>query len=161
MKTWTKMLIVTVVLGIIAVPLGQILWPAPSGEMGSISGMEMALFILFSLYEGLALGFGVAFLIFGMPLVRRANLGSQALTWGSFLSIVWMLVSWWPHDGLHRAGLSMQALLAVEYGFHLTLMIGSVILAIAFMRVARNAAAAAAPEQAAARPAPVYETAAG
>ena len=42
------------------------------------------------------------------------------------VNLAWLLVSWWPHVGLHRntGEDNLQELLYTEYGFHVTLMIG-------------------------------------
>ena len=58
------------------------------------------------------------------------------------MSIAWFLISWWPHDGFHRSLTDMWTLVYVEYAFHLTLMIAGAILALAFARLARQAATA-------------------
>ncbi len=51
-----------------------------------------------------------------------------------FIALPWMLVSWWPHDNLHvHNGMNLQGLLYIEYGFHLTLIIASLILTYGFL----------------------------
>ena len=62
--------------------------------------------------------------------------GSKRMTWAMFLCIIWLLISWWPHDNLHKHnGLNLQGLLFIEYGFHVTLMIVGAILALCFVRL--------------------------
>ncbi|HEX9989148.1 MAG TPA: hypothetical protein VGE45_11810 [Chloroflexia bacterium] len=142
MKTWMKVLLITIPVAIISLPIGQMLWPAATAD-GMGMEMEMSVpmllgFIGVSVFEGLALGVGVSFLVLGLPVVRRlAAEGHGALAWSSFAAIIWFLVSWWPHDGLHRSmGDNMTTLLAVEYGFHVTLIIAGAILAYAFVYTA-------------------------
>jgi hypothetical protein len=152
MKTWLKFLIVTVLVAIPAIPLGQMLWPVPVAESGDMNmampaaTYQIVLFIVFSIIEALGLGLGVAFLIFGLPLARRLAGNSGWLAWAVYLSIAWSLVSWWPHDGFHRSGISVDGLLALEYGFHVTLMAGSAVLVYAFIRTATRLAGADQPE---------------
>ncbi len=142
MKTWMKVLLITLPVAIASLPIGQMLWPPATADgMGmemEMSGLMLLGFIGVSVFEGLALGIGVSFLVLGLPVVRRlATNGYGALAWASFAAIIWFLVSWWPHDGLHRSmGDDMTALLAVEYGFHVTLIIAGAILAYAFVRTA-------------------------
>ena len=51
-----------------------------------------------------------------------------------FLSIGWLMVSWWPHDNLHmHTGIDLQKLLYIEYGFHVTLMVCAIVLAYCFL----------------------------
>ncbi len=152
MKTWLKFLIVTVLVAIPAIPLGQMIWPAAAAE-GDAHGATMALathqlvlFIVFSIIEALALGLGVAFLVFGLPFARRLAGNSGWLSWAVYLSIAWSLVSWWPHDGFHRSGPSIDGLLALEYGFHATLIAGGAVLVYAFIRTANRLVAAEQPE---------------
>lgn len=138
MKTWMKVLLVTLLVGIPSIPLGQLIWQAAPDTMNmgpEPTGLQIVFLIGVSVFEGLGLGLGVAFLIFGYPLVQRLADGSRPLALATQLSIAWWLVSWWPHDNLHRTmGSDYSALIAVEYGFHITLMIAAAIVAYAFIR---------------------------
>jgi len=56
-----------------------------------------------------------------------------------YLSISWLLVSWWPHDNLHQyVGEDTQGLIFLLYGFHMTLMLSGLILALVFLSVIRQ-----------------------
>ncbi len=135
MKMWVKVLLVTLVIGVPAIPLGQVIWPSPAGGVGP-TGVQLPFFIVLGVVEGLLFGLGIAFLLFGFPFVRSISDGSRR-TWASFLGIAWLMVSWWPHDGLHRSmpeG-NFTSLLFIEYGFHLTLMATGLLLAYNFVRV--------------------------
>jgi hypothetical protein len=146
MKPWLKVLLVTLLVAVPALPLGQMLWPTPADVTTGTGGMPayVPFLILISVFEALSLGLGVAFLAFGLPLVRRIGVWSPALTWATFLSITWFLVSWWPHDGFHRSlGVNMWGLVAIEYAFHVTLIGAGVILALAFARLLQQAGAPA------------------
>lgn len=152
MKPWLKILLVTILVGIPAVPVGQILWPTLDVTPAS-AGMPpyLPFLILISILEALTFGLGVAFVVFGLPLVRRVPVWSPTLRAAVFVSISWFLLSWWPHDGFHRSlGLNMWGLVAIEYIFHVTLMIAAGILALAFARLVQQAAGAARAPQVAA-----------
>ena len=135
MKTWLKVLIVTLVVGIPTVPLGQVIWRAPADAMQP-SGGQLPFFIALSVVEGLLFGLGVAFLVFGYPLVRNIVRGPNGFTWAAYLSVAWLLVSWWPHDNFHRVTPheDFGGLLGIEYSFHLTLMAAGAIVAYYFIR---------------------------
>ena len=133
-----SVLIVIVSVGV-TMALGSKIWlPAPG--MPTPTAAQMPFFIGLALAESLAFGLGVAFIVFGMPLVRRVSGLSRGLGWAVYLSIAWLLVSWWPHDGLHRHnGENVQGLLFIEYGFHLTLIVAGLVLAYAYVKLLRSA----------------------
>lgn len=140
MNTRPKVLIVTLVLGVLAFlaepngPLGAF-W-APDPTVPQAVGAQVPLFIALGGVEALALGLGVAFLLFGYSAIQTGT--SKRLARAAHLSIAWFLMNWWAHDSLHlHIGFRLNALLAVEYGFHFTLIIAGVILARFFLAVAR------------------------
>jgi len=144
-RRWLKWLIVTLVLAVIAFvaspngPLGTF-W-RPSAEVPAPAGVQLPLLILLNIAEVITFGLGVSFLIFGYPLVRSTLPASKGLTFAVYLSIGWLLANWWPHDSLHVAnGLELNGLIAIEYGFHITLMLAGVILAYFFMALLRQQA---------------------
>jgi hypothetical protein len=99
-----------------------------------------AVLIVLGAADSLAFGVGVAFLIFGFPLLARLG-GTGPLTWASYLGIGWSLVSWWPHVNMHRVnGASFEGLVTIDLIFHLTLIVAAMILAAFFLRVIRSAA---------------------
>src|SRR5688572_3695209 len=98
MKTTWRFLGVTVVLALVAATLSRIIWP-DIPDMAGPTGGQLPLFILMSIIEAVALGAGVALLIFGWSWMRAFP---GALSKLAFLSVVWSLVSWWPHDNMHR-----------------------------------------------------------
>jgi hypothetical protein len=122
------------VLGFIS---SQLLWPPPPGFNPPASLLPF--FVILGLAESLALGAGIAFLIFGFPFIARTGVGSLA-AWGGYIGIAWSLINWWAHDGFHRVnGLGFAGLLRIEYGFHVTLIIGGLLSAYFFLTVARRA----------------------
>jgi hypothetical protein len=66
------------------------------------------------------------------------------LTRAAHFSIAWLLFSWCPHDSLHiHNGMDLSGLLAIEYGFHVSLMIAGMILAYFFLTLLRQKTIAA------------------
>jgi len=136
-QNWIKWLAVTFVIGVIAFvaspngPLGGFWRPSP--DFPQPTSAQLPLFILLNAAEALAFGLGIAFLIFGYPLMQAIAPASKRLTLWAFLSIACLLVNWWPHDSLHVAnGVNMGGLLVIEYVFHITLIVAGAILAYFF-----------------------------
>src|SRR6266571_1586753 len=101
------------------------------------------LFVVLSLVESLSFGLGVAFLIFGRPLVDRMG-RSPGLTTAAYVAIAFLLLNWWPHDNMHRmTNGDWSRVVLVEYTFHLPLMIAGAVLAWFFVSLARRKAAPA------------------
>ena len=138
MKTWVKVTVVTVIVGVAAMALGPILWPIAEGGTQPTAG-QLFFFIVLEAIQSLAFGLGVSFLVFGLPTVRRVSPNSQLMAWAMYLSIGWLLVSWWPHSHLHQVvGENLQGLLYIEYGFHVTVIIGAIVLAYGFLSLLRE-----------------------
>jgi hypothetical protein len=104
MKTKTKVILITSACTIAAIalgsntPLGEMVWPAQDLHTPPTSAQVPA-FIAVSLIEAVAFGLGVSFLIYGYPSVRQRT-GSTREAVAVYLSIAWLLVSWFPHDNL-------------------------------------------------------------
>ncbi len=142
-RNWIKWLVVTLVLAVIAFlaspngPLGGFWRPSP--DFPRPTDAQLPLFILLNVTEALTFGLGIAFLIFGYPLMQTIAPASKRLTFWTFLSIAWLLFSWWPHDSLHVAnGMNLNGLLVIEYVFHVTLMVAGAILAYFFFALLRQ-----------------------
>ena len=143
---WGRVIGLTVVLAAVAfltspnAPLGGFWRPGP--DVPTPSAAQLPLFILLNIAEVLTFGLGVSFLLFGFPIVRAISPASELLTRAAHLSIAWTLFNWWPHDSLHlHLGLDLNGLLAIEYGFHITLMIAGGIMAAFFITLLRGRAA--------------------
>src|SRR3954470_5120550 len=135
-RTWIKVLIVSLLVTVPAFLLGHVIWHpmgmAPSPE-------QMPFFMLVSFVEALALGLGVSFLVFGLPLVRSVPSDLKIRAWLMYLGLGWALVSWWPHGNLHMSnGDNRQRLLYIEYGFHVTLVISAAVVAYCFLSLLRE-----------------------
>jgi hypothetical protein len=89
--------------------------------------------------ESVLFGLGISFLLFGLPAVRRVSADSKARARAMYLSIGWLMISWWPYDHLLISnGNNLQGLLFIEYGFHFTLMIAALVLAYCFLSLIRQ-----------------------
>jgi len=141
---WVKWLVVTLVLGIVAflaspnAPLGGF-WGAQA-EGPAPSGAQTSLFIILGAIQSLVFGLGVAFLIFGFPLVNAIRPANRGLGLVTYLAIAWSLVSWWPHSNFHQtlSADNIGGLLSIEYGFHATLIIGGLVVAYFFLSKMRQ-----------------------
>jgi hypothetical protein len=138
MKPWVKVALVTALFAIPAMALGRVFWPPAPGSPEPTAG-QLPFFLFIAAAEALTFGLGISFLLFGFAPLRRALGGSAWRTWATYLAIAWFLVSWWPHDNMHiHNGDDLQGLLYIEYGFHLTLMLGGLILAYSLLTMLRS-----------------------
>jgi hypothetical protein len=145
LKPWVKVLLVTVLIAAPAMVLGPVIWPPAAGGPQP-TGSQLPFFILLALTESVLFGLGISFLLFGLPVVRRVSPDSKARAWAMYLSIGWLMISWWPHDNLHISnGNDLQGLLYIEYGFHFTLMIAALVLAYCFLSLIRQRSEEVAP----------------
>ena len=131
MKTKYKFILVALPLAIISFFLSRVIWPEPIGMVGPEASL-IPHFIFLSALESVSFGIGVAFALFGWLKVRASGTGQSKLNIAAFVSATWFLVSWWPHDNMHRVnGMNdFAGLLRIEYLFHLTLIIAGGIIAL-------------------------------
>jgi membrane associated rhomboid family serine protease len=141
MSTRTKATLLTIGLAGAAFAVGPVIWP-PSPDFPEPSSAQLPFFVGMAVAEAVVFGLGISFLLFGWRAARRASRRSRATV--AVVCIAWLLVSWWPHIGLHvrsghvRSGDDLWALLAIDYGFHLTLMVAAAVLAYLFVAEARE-----------------------
>jgi len=126
---------IAIVVGVVAFFLGVfVIWPAPSAEemaqsmaMGMGGDAPPPMYFNVAMWsaqflEAIAFGCGVVFALVAYQ--RFSNL-TRNRTHGmvTFYTILWTMLSWWPHDNLHRIRKpgDLNALLRLEVGFHLTL----------------------------------------
>ena len=130
------MLIVTIVIGITAFVVGPHIWPmAPDVPMPPANLLPG--YIVLSAIEALAFGFAVAFALFAWPAIRGLGLGAAWLNKWFFVTLCWFMGNWWMHDSLHmHNGMNMHHLLFIEVGFHITMLICGVTMALSFVRLA-------------------------
>jgi len=134
MKTSTKVIAIALPIAIVAFMLGRIIWPDPIGWAGPDATL-IPHFIFISALESISFGLGIAFAILGW-LKFRAQIVSDRLSLAVFVAVVWLLVSWWPHDNMHRANAieNFGRLLRIEYTFHVTIILAGFIIALYFWR---------------------------
>ncbi|MGD9526237.1 hypothetical protein [Pseudonocardia sp.] len=127
-----RLLVALIVIGVAvpAVALGPIIWP-PADLGVEPSAAQLGALIALAVGDALFLGAGVAFLIFGYPVIRRVSPDSRLRAWSMYVAIGFVLVSWWPHLNMHASnGLDLAGLLVIDYVFHLPLEIAGVVLAV-------------------------------
>lgn len=140
MSTKVKVIAVTLVLAVVGFmlnpnsPSGAAVWGAPAEADADPTGPQIGLLMFIVVVESLAFGLGVAFLAFGYPLVKRAGV-STGVALPAFLAIAWSLVSWVPHTAMHMTNApgNYGRLILIEYLFHLTLVVGALLVARYFL----------------------------
>ena len=127
-RTVSRIAAVTAVVAIPAFILAPMLF-TPSAEVPQPTSTQLPLFMVLGAFEAIALGLAVAVLLFGGRWFQEL-FSSPARARAAHLSVVWLLANWWVHDNLHLVnGLQLNGLLAIEYGFHVTLMAAGAALA--------------------------------
>src|SRR3989344_6945463 len=96
-----KFLLVMAIVAAAAVTLSHVIFPNPL-QFIPPSSAQMPFFQFLGFVEAVSLGFGVSFLLFGWKHVKRSFQNQKVLARFSFFSAVWLLVSLWFHDNLHR-----------------------------------------------------------
>ena len=139
-STWTKVLVVTLIAAAAAMVLGPLLWPTSDPPLfPEPSPAQLPFFIILQIVTVLTFGLGVSFLLFGLPVVRSVSADSKLRAWLMYLSIGWLLISWWPHGHLHQhSGNDVQGLLYIEYGFHVAPMLAGLVVAYCFLSLMRE-----------------------
>ncbi|MEU6038502.1 hypothetical protein ABZ801_24135 [Actinomadura sp. NPDC047616] len=113
-------------------------WPG-STDLSAVPQPWAGLFTGLYVAECLSFGLGVGFLLFGYR--RMARLGRpRALTVAAYLSVVWLLVAWWPQDNFYRLAskTDWERQAALVYGFNITLMIAAAVLVAFAVRERRS-----------------------
>jgi len=136
--SWVKVLLVTVLVAALAFMLGPIIWPPAEGSpLPTASQIPFLLFL--SLVQATVLGLGVSFLAFGLPVMRRISPESKVRAWAMYLSIAYLMISWWPHINMHvHNGTELQGMIYIDYLFHLPSMIAALVLAYGFFCLLRE-----------------------
>lgn len=126
-------------------PVGKLVWPLPGG-MPAPEGANFALLMLMGAIEAVAFGVGAVFLVVAWPWVKANGAGSSGLSWAVYLSVAWLLMNWVPHTALHMSHGNIlvpadyTGLVAIEYGFHFTLILAGAVLAWYAVRSVRSMA---------------------
>ncbi|MBW5484887.1 AMP-binding protein [Streptomyces bambusae] len=124
--------------GLLAFALTFILWPR-SVDLTGVPGPWSTLFFLLYVFECMAFGAGVVFLLVGRrPMQAQGR--PPRLTKAAHLAVVYLLASWWPQDNLYRLAdkydYPRQALLV--YTFNIPLMIAAFVLAVYLTQPSRT-----------------------
>jgi amino acid permease len=138
-RPWVRVLLVTVLVAISAFILGPIIWPAAEGNP-SPTATQIPFLLFLSLVQATVLGLGVSFLAFGLSVMRRISPDSKVRAWAMYLSIAYLMVSWWPHINMHvhNGPENLQGLIFIDYLFHLPSMIAALVLAYCFFSLFRE-----------------------
>jgi hypothetical protein len=130
----SKRYVVALTVGL-AIPtflLSRVIWPDPPGASVPPKGL-LPFLIVPAVFESLAFGAGVAFLIAaGRGLLSRTQVSGLAIA--AYASAGWALVSWWPHSNMHRVNTSFQGLVVIDWTFHLTLIAGAAVIGVFLYR---------------------------
>jgi hypothetical protein len=122
------MLVLAVIVAVPAFLLTNTFWPG-STDLSVVPQPWAGLFTVLYVAECLSFGLGAGFLFLG----RRRLLGMGRPPWLTtlaHLSVVWLLVAWWPQDNFYRlaAKNDWERQAALVYGFNITLMIAAAVL---------------------------------
>jgi hypothetical protein len=95
------------------------------------SAAQIPFFMFLGAADAILLGLGASFLILGFPVLRKVSPEWRPRVWAMYLSIGYLMVSWWPHLNLHISTPidDWQMLLYIDFLFHLPLEIAGVVLA--------------------------------
>ena len=131
--TWVKVVLVTVIVAVAAIVLGPIMWPPAEGGP-SPTAAQIPFLLFLNLVQAIVLGLGVSFLAFGLQVVRKISPDSKARAWAMYLSVGYLMVSWWPHINMHvhNGPGNLQGLIIIDYFFHLPSMVAALVLAYCF-----------------------------
>jgi hypothetical protein len=131
MKTWTKAAPLTGAIAVAAFLIGPVIWPK-SPDIPAVTGVQLGLLVGLAAWEALLLGVGISFLIFAWPAARQSP--QPGKTTLALVAVTWLMANWWAHDNLHvHTGMNIPGLLAIEYGFHVTLGAAGLLLAYLFV----------------------------
>jgi hypothetical protein len=131
--SWVKVLLVTVLVAVSAFVLGPIIWPPAEGGP-SPTATQLPFLLFLNLVQATVLGLGVSFLAFGLRVMRRVSPDSKLKAWAMYLSIGYLMISWWPHINMHvhNGPHNLQGLIFIDYLFHLPSMVAALVLAYCF-----------------------------
>lgn len=133
-----RTLIITVAVAVPVFLATRAIFPLP--EHGpQPEGVQLPLFMIIGAFEALALGLAVAILLSAPRLIARLSPADRGPAWILALAATWFLGNWWVHDNLHMTvGENLNGLLALEYGFHVTLILAGASAVAAMARLAHT-----------------------
>ena len=135
MKTWMKVAIITTLVAVPAFVLGSILFPPAEIGVEPTAG-QMPFFLFLAAGDAILLGLGVSFVL---SVLRKVSPDSRLRAWAMYLSISYLMISWWPHLNMHaHNGMDLHGLLIIDFLFHLPLEVAGVVLALSFISLFRS-----------------------
>lgn len=137
MSLRVKVILVALTVAAASFPLTFVVW-GPMRPTTSTTAQVLRYGLVAA--ECLAMGSGVAFLIFGYPAIRRRLLWPK-LAAAAYVGIAFYLINWWTHDHLHGVAATLGftsfiwMTIALEYVFHVSMMFFAAVLAVFFLKV--------------------------
>lgn len=139
METKAKIILTTLIFGIIGFvflsphgPPGNAIWPEVQGP--EPTGAAVPLLIGYGALSALGSGFGIGFFLFGRAWTASAF---PKMTGAAHLALSFIPASFWFHDNLHAVnGENMAGIAALEYGFHLPIMVSALVIVVAMAKSA-------------------------
>ena len=137
---WVLISLVVIIITLGAFYATLEMWPDPV-HAHKATPEQFPYFLLLSFIESFALGLGVVLFFMGWPLIGAVPYNYKVRVIVSFLILIWGLVSWWPHDMAHRSidASNLQDLIYIEYGFHVSLLIGVLFITYSFFSISKEA----------------------
>jgi hypothetical protein len=133
-----KVAIVTAIVAVPAFVSGPILFPPADTGVEPTAG-QMPFFLFLAVGDAVLLGLGVSFVLFGLSVIRKVSPDSKLRAWAMYLSIGYLMISWWPHLNMHaHNGMDLHGLLIIDFLFHLPLEVAGVVLALSFISLFRS-----------------------
>ncbi len=125
----TKLITIAAVCTVGSFLLSRIIWPNDPGAVQP-AGTLVPFFVIISILESIIFGIGVSFFVSGWKRAKELKMQGRSV-WPVFIATTWVLISWWPHDNMHRVNPegNFVGLLRIEYLFHVTLIIAGLIIA--------------------------------
>ena len=115
---------------------GAAFWP-PSLLCPLPSEGQFPFYAFVAIIEAGALGLGLSWFAWGYQFVLFFRARWQRIA--VYLSVGWLLANWYSHDALHiNIGPDLQRMIAIELGFHVTLIAAAALVALAIMCQSRT-----------------------
>lgn len=119
-------------------PIGVLVWPEPNNAVVP-TAMQGVLLLGYTLLGAIAMGLALAYLVLGWGYTKRTFAGRPRLAALVHVSVVWILGNFWVHDNLHIVnGLNIDGLIAIDYSFHSTIMLATLVTMYGIVELARG-----------------------
>lgn len=132
-----RMLLITLAVAVPVFLTTRLIFPLPD-DGPQPHGIQVPLFIVVGVFEALALGLAVAVLVSVRQVIDTLPAAQRGPAWVVAIGTTWFLGNWWLHDNLHiQVGEHVPGLLALEYGFHVTMIVAGAAMIVALARLVR------------------------